>query len=343
LKKHKKYLVLIFIAILLTIAAACAWSAFDLVRFWKTPGSSYAREPVRFMINPGESFETIAKRLEGSHLISHSLKFKIMARYHGLDTRIKAGEYMLSKGMTPAAIMERLTSGDVILHKVTIPEGFTMYQVAKRMEKAGLCDAKTFLKWAQNPDFVQRLGISGNSVEGYLFPDTYMFAQHPGAKKIIEAMVKRFNSVFSDKWRKRAQSLGMTIHQIVTLASIIEKETGVESERPIIASVFYNRLKRHMRLASDPTVIYGIKDFNGNITQKDLKRKTPYNTYVIFGLPPGPIANPGRSSLKAALWPAKTDYIYFVAKPDRTHFFSTNLSEHNRAVFKYQKHHFRRR
>ena len=149
-------------------------------------------------------------------------------------------------------------------------------------------------------------------------------------------MVQRFRSVFKPEWEERAASFGFTVHEVVTLASIIEKETGATFERPLISSVFHNRLRKKMRLESDPTVIYGIKDFNGNLTRKHLKTRTPYNTYKIRGLPAGPIANPGRASLEAALFPEKTKYIYFVSKKDRTHYFSTNLKEHNRAVRKYQ-------
>lgn len=342
MKHYIKNLALILAAILFAGIAAGGWSAYDLLRFWKTPALAQHHEGVRFTVTPGESFTKITDRLANLRIISHDIKFKIMARYYDLDTKIRAGEYLLSKEMTPAGIMERLTTGAVILHKVTIPEGFTIYQAADQVEKAGLCPAGDFLQSACDPEFAHRMGIAGDTVEGYLFPDTYMFEQNPGAQNIITTMVRRFETVFSDQWKEQARKIGMTIDQIVTLASIIEKETAIENERPVIASVFYNRLKRHIRLASDPTVIYGIKEFNGNLTRKNLEEKTPYNTYVIYGLPPGPIANPGRSSLKAALWPEQTDYIYFVAKPDKTHFFSITLAEHNRAVQKYQKHHRRR-
>ena len=178
--------------------------------------------------------------------------------------------------------------------------------------------------------------IPAQTFEGYLFPDTYYFSQDVTPKQIITSMVNQFRMTFKDEWEIRAHALGFTMHEIITLASIIEKETGVASERPVIASVFHNRLRKKMRLASDPTVIYGIKVFNGNITKKDLNRLTPYNTYMIRGLPPGPIANPGAESIKAALYPAKTNLLYFVAKFDKTHQFSATLADHNRAVRKYQ-------
>ena len=180
------------------------------------------------------------------------------------------------------------------------------------------------------------MGIPGKTVEGYLFPETYFFQKQASAEKIIRAMIGRFKSVFTKEWKNRAQELGFSVHEIVTLASIIEKETGVAKERSIISSVFHNRLEKGIRLASDPTVIYGIENFDGNLTRQDLRTRTPYNTYTNYGLPPGPIANPGKAALEAALYPADTPYLYFVAKPDNTHHFSTTLAEHNRAVRKYQ-------
>jgi len=180
------------------------------------------------------------------------------------------------------------------------------------------------------------LGLGAETLEGYLFPDTYFFPKDVTVEKIISTMVLRFWSIFSPAWKERAKHYGLTVHQVVTLASIIEKETGAAFERPLISSVFHNRLRKKMRLESDPTVIYGIKNFDGNLTRKHLKTRTPYNTYAIRGLPVGPIANPGRASLEAALFPEKTSFIYFVSKKDTTHHFSTNLKEHNRAVRKYQ-------
>jgi UPF0755 protein len=178
--------------------------------------------------------------------------------------------------------------------------------------------------------------IKAETFEGYLFPDTYLFPKDTTSEEIISTMVKRFRSVFKPEWKNRAEALGFSIHQVVTLASIVEKETGVASERPVISSVFHNRLKRKMRLESDPTVIYGIKDFDGNITKKHLAEPTPYNTYVIRGLPPGPIANAGVGAFEAVLFPADTKFLYFVSKKDTTHQFSTNIKDHNRAVRKYQ-------
>jgi UPF0755 protein len=229
-----------------------------------------------------------------------------------------------------------MTSGKVALFRVTIPEGFNIYQIAAHLASHQLASEPAFLEKAADPAFLKEMGIAARTFEGYLFPETYHFPKGVTPEKIISTMVRRFEEVFQPQWRERAAALNMTVHQIVTLASIIEKETGAAFERPLISSVFHNRLERDMRLSSDPTVIYGIRDFNGNLTRQDLERKTPYNTYRIKGLPPGPIANPGAQSLKAALYPAQTGFLYFVSRKDGTHQFSTNLSDHNKAVRKYQ-------
>ncbi len=288
------------------------------------------------VVEPGQSFRSITADLQEKGLLKHPLKFRIIAGYQNVTTKIKAGEYRLSGTMSPTRILEHLSKGKVYMHRVTVPEGWNLREIARKMDKAGLCKKADFIHIATDPDFASKMGIAGQTVEGYLFPETYFFEKSVSAKDIISAMISRFNSVFSDSWKDRASELGFSVHETVTLASIIEKETGVAEERRIISSVFHNRLEKRMRLASDPTVIYGLGDFDGNLTRKDLKTKTPYNTYTNHGLPPGPIANPGRASLEAALYPADTDYLYFVARPDNTHHFSKTLAEHNRAVRKYQ-------
>jgi UPF0755 protein len=204
------------------------------------------------------------------------------------------------------------------------------------VQRSGFDSARDFYQSTLDKELLKKLGIQADTFEGYLFPDTYYFPKNVRRDQIIQTMVDRFRSVFNREWQARSKALGYSVHEIVTLASIIEKETGEGSERPVISSVFHNRLRRRMRLEADPTVIYGINNFNGDITRKDLETPTPYNTYKIEGLPPGPIASPGFASLSAALYPADTAYIFFVAKGDRTHHFSTTYKEHNRAVRKYQ-------
>jgi UPF0755 protein len=269
-------------------------------------------------------------------LIQSPFRFNLIARYKGYDKKLQAGEYLLSSSVSPIKLLEKLVNGEVKLHKITIPEGYNINQIAELAADAGFGEKTEFIAAATNAAFVREKGIEADTFEGYLFPDTYFFPRGTNSRKIIATMVDRFRTVFKPEWKDQGQTHGFTIHQVITLASIIEKETGVASERPIISSVFHNRLKKRMRLESDPTVIYGIKNFNGNLTRKHLATTTPYNTYRIKGLPRGPIANPGLESMHAALYPANTPYIYFVSKKDKTHQFSTNLKDHNKAVRKYQ-------
>ncbi len=294
------------------------------------------RDTQIFEVLPGEGPDALSARLADRGLINSIWRFKLLSRLKTADKTIKVGEYKLSPGMSPAELLDILTSGRVNLHRLTIPEGYDLKQVAARIEQAGFMKAEDFLGEACNAEFAHQLGINANSFEGYLFPDTYYLPAGITARRIISIMVKRFHQQFNPQWYRRAAELNMTVHQVVTLASIIEKETGDASERPLISSVFHNRLRKKMRLESDPTVIYGLKEFDGNLTRKHLRTYSPYNTYRIKGLPPGPIANPGAEALKAALFPAKTNYLYFVSKKDGTHHFSTNIKEHNRAVRKYQ-------
>ncbi len=307
----------------------------DIFRYADKPASA---EPVRqvIIVKPGQKFKSLSQILHKKGIINHPAKFRLFSRIKGYDKHIKAGEYVLSSTMTPKIILEVFVMGKIRLHRLTFPEGYNLRQVAQVVSRAGFGTQADFFKAATNADLARYKGIDAQTFEGYLFPDTYYFSKDATTEKIISSMVKRFWSVFKPEWKNRAKTLGFTIHQVVTLSSIIEKEAGVAVERPIISSVFHNRLKRGMRLESDPTVIYGIKNFNGNITRRDLAENTPYNTYKIKGLPPGPIANAGTKAIKAALYPADTRFLFFVSKKDNTHQFSTNLKDHNSAVQKYQ-------
>jgi len=322
--------------ILLILLCIPVYFAADLYYYSKQPASPSAANTLIINVAPGQTFQKTVKDLYQNHLINHPLKFILMAKLQKLDRKIIAGEYELSTAMTPVTIFEYMTKGIVRLHKLCIPEGYNLVQIAENIEKSGICSKEKFLAAANDAKLAAAMRIPASGFEGYLFPDTYYFSKGVPPEQIISAMVAQFRKTFQDDWKKRAGELGFTQHEIITLASMIEKETGVAEERAVVASVFHNRLKQNMRLASDPTVIYGIEDFNGNITKADLNRLTPYNTYQISGLPPGPIANPGALSIKAALYPAVTDYLYFVAKGDHTHYFSTSLAEHNQAVKKYQ-------
>jgi UPF0755 protein len=293
-------------------------------------------DTVAIQVNAGQPFKITTDNLYAQGLIHSPFRFNLIARLKGYDKKLKAGEYLISRSMSPLIILEKLKKGEVRLYKLTIPEGFNIYQIAELIEKADFANKADFIKAATDAALVRQKLVQADTFEGYLFPDTYFFPKNISVQKIIITMVDRFWSVFKPEWKNQAQAQGFTLHQVVTLASIIEKETGAPFERPIISSVFHNRLKKKMRLESDPTVIYGIKDFDGNLTRQHLATPTPYNTYRIKGLPAGPIANPGQASLEAALFPTNTPYIYFVSKKDRTHQFSTNLIDHNKAVRKYQ-------
>jgi UPF0755 protein len=306
-----------------------------LLRFEQEPASSDATPRV-VLLRKGASFDRITAQLHEQGLVRDPLRFKLLARMRGQDKQIRAGEYRLTGTMTAGQLLKTLVQGKVQLHPLTIPEGFNLKQIAAAVAGRGFCTAQRFTQATQDRELMRRLSIDADSFEGYLFPDTYFFPARADAQAIISSMVARLDNVWNPRLEKRSRELGLTRHQILTLASIIEKETGVAYERPIIASVFHNRLRRGMRLQSDPTVIYGIENFDGNITREHLRTPTPYNTYIIKNLPPGPIASPGLASIEAALYPDDTRFLYFVAKRDHTHHFSTNFAAHKRAVRKYQ-------
>ena len=330
----KKWVIFIS-ALCLVIVLALSALYFHLMGYASRPANAQAEEKV-FTIRSGDSFAAVAQRLHQEQLIRHPYTFRLLVRIRGKDTRVQAGEYLLAADMSPDQILAAIVAGKVRLYRFTVPEGSNLYQIAAIVETAQVTAKNEFIASATDAQLCQTLGVPAASFEGYLFPDTYLFAKNTAPNKIISKMVQRFRSIIKPQWQQRAQELGYNFHQIVTLASIIEKETSVPSERPLISAVFHNRLQKGMRLGADPTVIYGIRNFNGNLTRKDLRTPTPYNTYVIKGLPVGPIANPGRESIQAALYPADSNYLYFVSRKDKTHQFSTNLKDHNRAIRKYQ-------
>ncbi len=288
-------------------------------------------------ISPGTKFFQVAMELKKEEIIEKINAFSLLAKLKGDTSKIKCGEYELNNNMSPLRILAVLTNGEVVRRRVTIPEGLNFLQVATLLDKTGIVDEEVFIKKVADHLFLTRLNMAGKNLEGYLFPDTYFFTKGMYAEEVIITMINRFQTIFSKDFAVRSKKLGLTEREVVTLASIIEKETANNSEKYLISAVFHNRLKKGIRLQSDPTVIYGLRPFNGNLTRKDLLKKTPYNTYRIGGLPPGPISNPGREAIKAALYPAESKYFYFVSKNNGTHYFSRNLAEHNLAVAKYQR------
>ena len=324
---------LIFISALL-IFVLFSFMALHFGYFLISPAGFDKKEEI-FMVKKGSGLRTVAAELERRRLIKGKNLFMLWVFLKGSTGDIKAGEYSLNQSMPPARIYNILTSGAIKTYPLTIPEGLTAEQIADILAKKNLVNKIEFISLVRDKALAASYHIDGPSLEGYLFPDTYLINKDMGARALIDLMVNRFWNVFNDLIRD--QRTPMPLLEIVTLASIVEKETGLAEERPVIASVFLNRLKKRMRLESDPTVIYGLKSFDGNLKRKDLRVRSPYNTYTNFGLPPGPIANPGRESLMAVLRPAKTNYLYFVSRNDGSHHFSATLKEHNRAVVKYQK------
>jgi UPF0755 protein len=330
----KKILLISSVLLFLGLGSLLAF-ILDLRHYADRPVSLEAKNIV-VNIPSGQAFSVTADILFKAGIIESPFKFRMIARLKGYDKQLKAGEYILTASMPPIKILEKLVKGTVKLYKLTVPEGFNIYQIAELLAKEGFAEKNAFVEKATDPAFARSAGINAVNFEGYLFPETYYFPKNVSIKTIISTMVQRFWQVFRPEWQDRSKQLGFSIHEVVTLASIIEKETGAPFERPLISSVFHNRLRKKMRLESDPTVIYGLKSFDGNLNRKHLETLTPYNTYRIKALPPGPIANPGQASLEAALYPADTKYIYFVSKKNKTHQFSTNLKDHNQAVRKYQ-------
>jgi UPF0755 protein len=304
--------------------------------FVTTPASLEADEVV-LEIQPGTSLTALSHIIENQGLVSSAAKFRWLVRLTGAARKIKAGEYQISTGLRPGEVLDKIVRGEVRLHQVTFPEGYTMTQIADLLDHRDLARYDQVMASATDAAFVHACNISASTLEGYLFPDTYLFAMDLPVKTILRSFVARFNQHFPPEQEEKARALGFTRHQVVILASVVEKETAVPKERSLIAGVFLNRLRKGIRLQSDPTVIYGLNNFDGNLTKDHLQTDTPYNTYTRKGLPAGPICNPGAASIQAVLDPASTAYLYFVAKKDGTHQFSTTLAEHNAAVLRHQK------
>ena len=317
-----------------------------IILIWTTAGFFYHQatvsvgentQPITLSIPPGATLKKISKDLKNLSLIRNASAFRLLANIRQKQTHIQVGEYELNQSMLPMDILKAITSGKTVLHPVTIPEGYRISEIAELLTETISINKEIFIKETRNKDLLNKLNITSKSLEGYLFPETYHFSKHTSEKKIIQTMLNTFQQrMKAKKIQHQIQSSDMSLHEIITLASLIEKETGMNGERKHISSVFHNRLKRKMRLQTDPTVIYAIENFDGNIRKKDLNIDSPYNTYRHKGLPPGPIASPGIKSIVAALNPIKTNHLYFVSKKDGSHQFSSSLKEHNRAVQKYQ-------
>ena len=300
-----------------------------------------AHSKQRFVrIPPGTTSSEIAALLHDAGVIRHALPWILHMRWTEHASKLKAGEYLFDSPASPQQIALRMTHGDVYYRAVTIPEGLTLTETLSLLSEQGLAEPAALHAATLRHDWIADLVPAATSLEGFLFPETYHFANSVTADEIVQSMLEQFRNQFTDIVRANPVPEGWSVADIVTLASLIEKETGIESERGTVASVFANRLRKRIPLACDPTIIYALKlqgRFDGNLRKSDLRMDSPYNTYTRVGLPPGPIANPGANSLRAALSPERTGYLYFVSRNDGTHKFSSNLRDHSRAVDRFQK------
>lgn len=290
-------------------------------------------------IRPGQGTRAIGRTLAAHGVVRDEWTFRLAVYLTGTDRALKAGEYRFDTPMSAKEVARKLARGDVFLRPITFPEGLSIREMAQLFETRKLGTAEAFAAAAANPAPVRELDPAAPDLEGYLFPETYNLPRTVSAESLVDQMVRRFLTVFDEKLRAEAVAKGMTVRQVVTLASLVEKETAVDEERPIVAAVYLNRLRIGMPLQADPTVIYALTkagEYDGNLTRGNLRFDSPYNTYRYPGLPPGPIASPGRASLEAVLRPAAVDYLYFVSRNDGSHAFATTLAEHNRNVRQYQ-------
>lgn len=292
---------------------------------------------VHFEVTVGSSSRTIAKQLVDQKLIRSEYAFRLAVRYRGTGRHLQAGTYVLRQNLALWDLLDQLEKGQVRLVSWTVPEGLTTSAIAELWETSGFGTAEAFRKASTSERLLKRYGLTDKTVEGYLFPNTYKFAKGTTTEKVVEMMLDEFKQQWTGKFDEDAANLGRTRHEIVTLASVIEKEAQFGVERPRISSVFHNRLTRKWKLQADPTVLYALGNPESPLTKADLQMDSPYNTYKHKGLPPGPIANPGIDSIIAALRPEKTDYLYFVAIGEGKHHFSKTLSEHNRMIRKMRR------
>lgn len=305
-----------------------------------TAPSSTSPGKVIFEIKQGQSARAIAQNLRDGGLIRKTWVFLLGHKLVFGSQPLKAGEYAVPLPLSTKEILNMVIEGRIMLHAVTIPEGLTRREIAVHLREQMSLNVNDYLQESSNTNLIASLDESATSLEGYLFPETYHFPKGTTVEHVIRTMVAQFETIFSDEWRARAAMMGMTIREVVILASLVERETSLPSERPLVSAVFHNRLKRGMKLDCDPTIIYVLKNegtFRDRLRTKDLWLDSPYNTYLYPGLPPGPIANPGREALHAALYPADVDYFYFVSKNDGSHHFSSSFKDHQNAVNKYQR------
>ena len=327
----------LLVLLALAAAAAAGWLIYKQATI---PFKGYT-EPEKFVsVNRGLSVPQIGAELQKAGVVRSGRLFAWYVRLRHPGASLKAGEYRFERPVTLPQVADKLIRGDIFFQRVTIPEGYCADDIANTFVSHGIGTPDRFREAMRNTSLISDLDREAQDLEGYLFPDTYLLPRNTSEQEVVKRMVAGFLHAWTPERQERARALNMTPREVITLASIIEKETGQATERPLVSAVFHNRLRQNIKLGSDPTVVYGVKrvkEYDGVIHQSDLKLDSPYNTYLYAGLPPGPIASPGLASLEAALNPAQVEYLYFVSRNDGSHFFSVQYAEHRRAVQKYQR------
>ena len=323
--------------VLLAGGGAAAYVGLNVQSFLDTSPTSEG-DVVVVEIPQGSSGRAVADLLFAQGVVTDADHFYMLLRYREAGPGIRAGEFEFRTDWTPDEVIDALHNAPERTYPLGLPEGLRFLEIAQRVEAAGMgWSGDRFLQLVQDPDVRKRAGVEAENLEGYLFPETYRFSRHATEEDVVEAMLTQFEAHFGPAEQARADELGLSRHEIITLASLVERETAVPDERPLVAAVFHNRLRIGMKMECDPTIIYGIENYDGIIHKSDIRNPHLWNTYVHPGLPKGPIANPGAGAIQAALYPADSKYLYFVSRNDGSHHFSTNYAEHARMVNRYQR------
>lgn len=326
----------VLLVALVAVAVGLGWARERL----RTPYRGWTGESVSVEVEPGSTATAVARRLEELGVLEDRRWLLLWLWWTDDAGSLHAGQYRFDAPRSVVEVAEVLTSGRVVLRAVTVPEGATRWQVARAIADAGFGSEEEALRATLAVDLIADLDPEADSLEGYLYPDTYLAPSSDGPREVVETMVDRFRALWNAARRRRARALGMSLREVVTLASLVEAETPKSWERPLVSAVFHNRLERGMRLQCDPTVLYAMRlegRLERSIRRSDLLLDSPYNTYAVAGLPAGPIGNPREASLDAALRPADVDFLYFVSRNDGSHAFTRTLREHNRMVNRYQR------
>lgn len=340
----RRAVIAVVILLVVLLAGAGAGAAFIWQRIHE-PYKGFNGGEQLFEVESGAGAPAIGRRLIEAGVIRDQFTFRVALWWTGRSQDLQAGEYRFDRAMSAVDVVERLASGNVYARPLTFPEGLTIQEMSRVFESRGFGTAASFVAAARDGSLIHDLDPGAADLEGYLFPETYALTRGTSAQRLVRSMVERFRAAYPEELRQRARAQDLTTRQVVTLAALVEKETGQSSERPLVAAVYRNRLKIGMGLQADPTVVYALQKagrYDGNIRRSDLAIDSPYNTYRYVGLPPGPIAAPGKASLEATLAPADVDYLYFVSRNDGSHVFSRTLAEHNRNVREFQVLFFRR-